>query len=353
MMINIMSQKLREPGSFSRVKKGDTTFFVKEEYKETILFITSDKNFSRLENRDDSLRKYGRGMYLSVPDPKNSNERFVIRNYRHGGFLGKLFGGIFYGGNRPLNELYVNEIAARKGIPSADVIAIARRKLWGLFYKADFISREIPGAVDVIQFLKESSPEFIQKFKKPIIFEVAGLIRNMHDAGILHADLHLKNILLKGDTHGEFHAYIIDFDKSGVLNALNTGQRMKNLLRLDRSLEKLRWLSATAKISRNKTGAGEKPPGFALFREGLPGQNHSWKTPVPGNGGSGEGGKRVSLSQKIGLISKRDRVRFLKAYMLCGNTPDKDWKKHVRECHSRHGIHKLWWRVLGPAQKVP
>ena len=29
--------------------------------------------------------------YLSVPITENSTERFVIRDYRHGGLLGKLF----------------------------------------------------------------------------------------------------------------------------------------------------------------------------------------------------------------------------------------------------------------------
>src|SRR5574337_1208829 len=91
------------------------------------------------------------------------------------------------------------------------------------------------------QLLKESPSRFIQKSKKSVIYALVRLIRNMHDAGIYHADLHLKNILLKGDSNGEFNAYIIDLDKSVVLNELNIDQRIKNLLRLDRSIEKLRW----------------------------------------------------------------------------------------------------------------
>jgi tRNA A-37 threonylcarbamoyl transferase component Bud32 len=327
-----MSWEPKEPTSFSVVKIGNTTFLVKEGYKETILSIVFDKNFSQIGKKDDTNRKFGRGIYLSVPAIKNSTERFVIRNYRHGGLLGKLFGGVFYDGNRPLNEVHLNEIAARKGVPSAEVIAVAKRKLWGVFYKADFISKEIAGAVDLVQFLKESSPAFIQKSKKSVIYAVVKLIRSMHDAGIYHADLHLKNILLKSNTNGEFHAYIIDLDKSAALQELNIRQRIKNLLRLDRSLEKLCWSSGETEISLNDVKVGETYQG---------------KTLVSQSDGSGERVTPLSLKQKTGLISRADRIRFLKSYMLHGNALDTDWKKYVRQYQSRHAMHKLWWRVFG------
>ena len=310
-----MMHESKIPPAFSIVKKGDTTLFVKDRYKEIVLPIVFDTESLHNREKDEATIKFGRGTYLSIPIAENSTERFIIRNYRHGGLLGKLFGKVFYDGNRPLNEIYINEIAFQKGVPTAEVIAITKRKLWGLLYKADFISKEISGAVDIAQFLKESSLRFIQKSKKPIIYALVRLIRNMHDAGIYHADLHLKNILLKGDSNGEFIAYIIDLDKSVVLNELNLDQRIKNLLRLDRSIEKLRWLSGEIDISQND--------------------------------GSGERVTHVSLSQKIDLISKIDRIRFFKSYMLYGNALDKDWVKYVRQYQSQHAMHKLWWRVFG------
>jgi tRNA A-37 threonylcarbamoyl transferase component Bud32 len=215
-----------------------------------------DKEFLHKSGNDAQV-KFGRGSYLSVPVAENSTERFVVRDYKHGGLLGKLFGGVFLNGNRPLNEMFTGEIASQRSVPSAEVIAIAKRRLWGIFYKAKFISKEIDGAVDMVEFLKKSSPECIQTYKKPVIFALVKLIRNMHDAGIYHADLHLKNILLKKDSTGKFTAYIIDLDKSVVLNKLDIHQRIKNLLRLDRSLEKLRWLSGkTHSYQKNRKDDG-------------------------------------------------------------------------------------------------
>ncbi|MDO8141230.1 MAG: lipopolysaccharide kinase InaA family protein [Candidatus Brocadiales bacterium] len=309
-----MSQKLKIPPSFSVIKRGGTTLFVKEGYQKIITDLIFDPEFLH-KYKNDTQVKFGRGRYLSVPITENSTERLVIRGYRHGGLLGKLFGGVFFNENRPLNEICISEIASQKGVPSAEVIAITKRRLWGIFYKANFISKEISGALDIIQFLKESSLNCIQKSKKPVIFALVKLVRNMHDAGIYHADLHLKNILLKEGSSREFTAYIIDLDKSVVLNKLDIHQRIKNLLRLDRSLDKLRWLSCKEYQSNVPVSHGDK---------------------------SGE-----SLRQKIALISKTDRIRFLKAYMLCSGAIDRDWKKYLRQGHSHHSLHKFWWRLLG------
>jgi len=351
-----MSQKLKIPASFAIVKRGNTTLFVKEKYKESILRIVLDKEFLH-ESGNNTQVKFGRGSYLSVPVTENSSERFVIRDYRHGGLLGKLFGGVFLNGDRPLNEMFTSEIASQRGVPSAEVIAIAKRRLWGLFYKAKFISKEIDGAVDIIEFLKKSSPEFIQTYKKPVILALVKLIRNMHDAGIYHADLHLKNILLKKDSTGEFTAYIIDLDKSVVLDKLDIQQRIKNLLRLDRSLEKLRWLSGKThsyQKNRKDDGGNHASPlprwegTKGRVKQGFPDMDYQYNIPASHVTESGE-----FLGKKLALISKTDRLRFFKAYMLFGTAIDKNWKMYIRRYYSHHSLHKFWWRLSGFSRSNP
>lgn len=304
-----MSQKLTIPASFSMVKNGDTTLFVKEGYREIVLSLPSSFESFHPKHKDDTQVKFGRGSCLTVPVTQNSAERLVIRNYRHGGLFGRLFGGVFSNVNRPMNEICINEIALQKGVPSAEVIAVTRRRLWGLFYRASLVSKEITGAVDVVQFLKESPLRVIQKSKKPVISALAKLIRNMHNAGIYHADLHLKNILLKKDSTGGFAAYVIDLDKSVVLDKLDIHLRIKNLSRLDRYLEKLRWLSGKAT--------------------------------------SHEDDREESWSQKIATISRADRIRFFKEYMLQDTAIDKNWKYCLRRYHTHHTLHKCWWRLFG------
>lgn len=294
--------------AFSVVKDGNTTLLVKDQYKEILFTMAFHPKAFEDSKKETGTVKFGRGTYFTIPVSGNNRERFIIRNYRHGGLFGKLLGGIFYNEKRPVNEVAVNEIALQKDVPSAEVVAVIKRRLWGLFYKADFISREIPDAVDLIQLITESSLIFIKRFKKPIILVLAGLLRDMHDAGIFHADLHLKNILVKRNITGEFHAYIIDLDKSVVVEKLDIDKRMENLLRLDRSVEKLRWLSCRT---------------------------------------------NTSLYEKMGSISRADKIRFFRSYMLCGNVLDKDWKKYARRHHSRHAFHKLWWHTSRLFNKIP
>ncbi|MCF6149906.1 MAG: hypothetical protein E3K37_14730 [Candidatus Kuenenia sp.] len=293
-----MSLTTKIPPHFSIVKNKKITLFVKEEYKDFISDIIFDTLPAGTGYSDVFRVKQGRGSYLSIPVKKNGGERLIIRNYRHGGLLGKLLGNVFFYSDRPFNEIYVHEVALQNGIPSAEAIAITKRKILGGLYSADFITKEIPGAVDLIHFLNEHPSEYIRESKKFIIPVLAKLIRKMHDAGIYHADLHLKNILVRKNSAETFEAYIIDLDKSTVLPKLTLPKRMKNLLRLDRSLEKYYWLQ------REKTG------------------------------------------KELFPVSKIDRMRFFRAYMANEPVIDSDWKTYIRQYYSPHTFHKFWWRVL-------
>ena len=59
------------------------------------------------------------------------------------------------------------------------------------------------------------------------------VIKEMHNAGIFHADLQLRNILVENDT-----VLLIDFDNASVHSKLSLLQRQRNLLRLKRSFIK-------------------------------------------------------------------------------------------------------------------
>ncbi|MCF6151527.1 putative KDO kinase (2-keto-3-deoxy-D-manno-octulosonic acid) [Candidatus Kuenenia stuttgartiensis] len=296
--MNCMPHTTKIPPHFSIMRSNKTIICVKEDYKEFIADIISPPLVSEAGNQDSFQIKQGRGRYPTIPIKKNGGERLIVRNYKHGGMLGRLLGNVFFFGDRPLNEIYVHEVARKNGITSAEAIAVTKKKRWGIFYSANFISKEIAGAVDLIDFLNEQ-PAVDVHSKKSVIFTLAKLIRKMHDAGIYHADLHLKNMLLKKISGGTFEAYIIDLDKSTVWRQLTIGKRMKNLLRLDRSLEKYYWLQG------KKT---EKP---------------------------------------LSHVSKTDRIRFFKAYMTTDPAIDRDWKVYIHRYYSPYTFHKFWWHFSG------
>jgi tRNA A-37 threonylcarbamoyl transferase component Bud32 len=71
--------------------------------------------------------------------------------------------------------------------------------------------------------------------KRKTIRSAGLLIRQFHQAGFFHGDLQLKNILVAGD-----QLLLIDFDRSYRKTTLSIHERMKNLFRLNRSVEKWR-----------------------------------------------------------------------------------------------------------------
>jgi tRNA A-37 threonylcarbamoyl transferase component Bud32 len=66
---------------------------------------------------------------------------------------------------------------------------------------------------------------------------VADAVARMHDAGILHADLNLRNLLVR-ETAGAPEVFVIDFDRARVHPELSLDERLGNLFRLDRSAQK-------------------------------------------------------------------------------------------------------------------
>jgi len=59
------------------------------------------------------------------------------------------------------------------------------------------------------------------------------------------------------------------------------------------------------------------------------------------------------FGQKIASISRTDRLRFFKAYMLFDSAIDKNWKMYIRRYYSHHSLHKFWWRVSGFSRSNP
>jgi tRNA A-37 threonylcarbamoyl transferase component Bud32 len=177
-------------------------------------------------------RVSGRGEVLITRCGRNS---VAVRKYRHGGLLRGLTGDLFFFGSRPLRELVATEKARAAGVPTLEILAAIKEPVWGGCYRAYLITAFLPSAIDMISYLEQSPRDHR---RKAVIEKAAAAVKTMHKGGIYHADLHLKNFLV--DEAKRPVVYVIDFDKSGIARHLNPRDRMKNLMRLDRSVEKLK-----------------------------------------------------------------------------------------------------------------
>jgi hypothetical protein len=234
-----MFNNIQIPASFSLIEKGKVSLLLKDEYKNLLLGqrIEDLKTFLKKSSRAAHYLK-GRTPHPVVPF--GDGMRMVLRQYSHGGLLRAITGNLYFFGARSFRELALTEEIRSCGIPTIPTIGAIHHQIFLPFYQAYFLSLEVPLAVDLIQYLCEigthPSPENIS-LKRKTIRSVGLLIRQFHQTGFFHADLQLKNILVAGD-----QLLLIDFDRSYRKSTLSDRERKKNLLRLNRSVEKWRRL---------------------------------------------------------------------------------------------------------------
>jgi len=113
-----------------------------------------------------------------------------------------------------------------KKLPVPQPVA-ARVLRLGLFYRADILMCRIPKSETLADSLMESAMA-VSLWQK-----LGQMLRNFHAAGVFHADLNARNILLDGQEN--FH--LIDFDR-GRLRKPDRRWQQANILRLKRSLAK-------------------------------------------------------------------------------------------------------------------
>jgi len=288
------------PAYFSTLTRGEITLYIKKEYEQRLSAHDIDMLFNLHKDSDKLKVSYhGRTPCKTLIMESLGNVSFVVRDYCHGGLFGKILRDIFWNSLRPLRELSICEAAGKSGIKTSEVIAIVKNRVLGPIYKCRLVSKEITGAIDLMELLLNAEKNKLVAQKRQIINKTAKAVKGMHGAGIYHADLHLKNILIQSAA-GKVDVYIIDLDKSRQYEKISLHQRMRNIMRLDRSVEKM--------IRNNRVTFDETYP-------------------FP--------------------ISGTDKLRFLKEYIKTDNKSEKPLRYYLQSYNTSHNLHRLWWSVGG------
>jgi 3-deoxy-D-manno-octulosonic acid kinase len=163
----------------------------------------------------------------------------LIRAYRHGGLLRHLTQDWFFTWPpRPFRELSITEELRRRGVPTVEVYGACVSPVVGPVYRGWLITKKLRDAQDL--WAAVQSP-FVQKEGglTATLKAVAVTVRALHREGVYHADLNLKNILVRPEG-GAVAAHVIDFDRAKLfLGHLPEGFANQNLHRLLRSIRKL------------------------------------------------------------------------------------------------------------------
>ena len=157
----------------------------------------------------------------------------VLRAFHHGGLFGRLLGNRFLGSGRFLAELRVSETIRRKGVPTPEVLALYLRRTGGGVCRGWILTRYVPSAGNLRQWAQGGLPGRSERHR--VLRLAAQTVSSLHSAGCLHPDLNLSNLLLA--PNGMF---VLDLDGALVETSLGMRARSDSLLRLYRSLAKVR-----------------------------------------------------------------------------------------------------------------
>jgi 3-deoxy-D-manno-octulosonic acid kinase len=178
----------------------------------------------------DARRFQGRATVYAINLPDNCGNAVVRRSMR-GGWLAGLNTDLFLPPTRGLRELIASLRLRSAGVATPEVVAFLVYPVGSVLRRGDVLTREIVGE-DLGAMLSASSE------KRSVALEsAAALVASLSRAGVHHADLNLRNILISDDG-----AYILDIDRVRFHSPGDPIVLRANTERLQRSLRKRREL---------------------------------------------------------------------------------------------------------------
>jgi hypothetical protein len=232
---------------------------------------------------------HGRGTVLAIPSPLPGGGQWVVRHYHRGGALASVLGDCYrrVGTPRPVREYALGRALAERGVPTPRVVGAAVYPA-GAFYRGDLVTERVDGARDLAAVLfgaaalppgpgsesdSRSAPrarlgshppadagaashesagageagagEAGEGAVREAAMRVAGrLIRRAHEAGLIHPDLNLKNILVTVGPEPE--AVLLDLDRGRLVGEVSSRARRRMLERFWRSARK--WERRTGRV---------------------------------------------------------------------------------------------------------
>ena len=196
-----------------------------------------------------------------VPAPVG-DEWWVVRHYHRGGTVASLLGDRYLrlGTPRPFRELRLGWALEEKGLPTAPHVGAAVYPE-GLWYRGDLVTRYVPDSRDLAAVLfpgrsldggaAQGGPAGVghrvagsdRDAEPEAAMRAAGrLFRTLHDGGLIHPDLNLKNILIVG-TGEALHGRVVDLDGGRLAEPVGGRARRRMIARFWRSARK--WEKAT------------------------------------------------------------------------------------------------------------
>lgn len=207
----------------------------------------------------------GRQPLLEIALPE---ETLLVRRFRHGGLLRWLTGARYLDPERPFRELILSATLRRLGIQTPEVVAARARKAPFGGWELDLVMRRVPNAVDLGMLLARARRGEVGPLElRPVLREAGRVVRALHLAGCLHADLNPNNLLVERGREGSPVVWVLDLDGSRLELRLGERARRENLRRLYRHVAR----------RERRMGTGLRTTDYARFLIAWDGGRGEWK----------------------------------------------------------------------------
>ncbi len=245
------------PG-FRRLQRDGALLWVNPRFDEPVRALDLLDPAARERAWRGAASEGGRGPAVRLP--LASGETLLLRRSLHGGMLGPILGDHWLTLRRPLAEVGVTSTLRAAGAPVPTPVLVLGWRSARLLWQAAVGTIVEEDTVDARVFL-ETAPD--SRALREAACAAGLAVRRLHDAGAQHADLHLGNLLLRTGS-GEPRAIIIDLDKAHLVDQVSAARRMRELMRLYRSVVKRRLLDRLG------------PDGVRHFFEAYVGNDHQF-----------------------------------------------------------------------------
>lgn len=153
--------------------------------------------------------------------------RMVVKSYEHLSLVNRLL----YGWVRRSKAVRAYRYAERllaMGIDTPTPIAVVDVQRGGMLRQSLFVSAYSDYKSAAVINSYPANTDMLQ----PLMDALAKFIFRLHDAGVLHKDLNITNILYKATADGEYKFQLIDINRMNFKSHLSMSERIKNMRRL-------------------------------------------------------------------------------------------------------------------------
>ncbi len=188
----------------------------------------------------DALARSARGGRRPLSQLDTGLGTVLVREYRKGGLLRFIRGRCFFGRWRPLMEFVLHRRLEALRVPVTEAVGcVVLRSVLG--WRGFLLTREVLQSID-LEAWAYGVPLETGRSSREILRTAGRAVRRLHDAGVSHPDLHLKNLLLTDAGQ----VLVLDLDKAQALDhPLDEAARIADLARMGRGIEKHRMKGLT------------------------------------------------------------------------------------------------------------